>query len=108
MQICCDGTRITLSVYPSFLPSLPLVLFAPHRHTVLYCRYIDFQQAKEISRLEEEFQAEIWGTVEGGHDMDRLNNTVNLSSVDSFMTVYWDQSTAQTKLEKLSKQSKLI
>lgn len=71
-------------------------------------RYIDYQQAKEASRLEEEFQAEIWGTVEGGHDMDRLNNTVNLSSVDTFMTIYWDQQTLDRKLEKLSKETKLI
>jgi chaperone required for assembly of F1-ATPase len=106
----CKSVVMGLALlFRSTPPSFPLVLFAPHsRHPVLSCRYIDFEQAKEISRLEEEFQAEIWGTVEGGHDMDRLNNTVNLSSVDSFMTVYWDQSTAQTKLEKLSKQSKLI
>ena len=41
--------------------------------------------------MEEEFQAEIWGTVEGGHDLDRLNNRVNLSSVDTFMSLYWDE-----------------
>ena len=28
---------------------------------------------------------EIWGVVEGGHDMDRLNNAVSLSSTDTFM-----------------------
>ena len=28
---------------------------------------------------------EIWGLVEGGHDMDRLNNSVSLSSVRLFL-----------------------
>jgi hypothetical protein len=32
------------------------------------------------SRIEEEFQVEIWGVVEGGHDMDRLNHSVKLHS----------------------------
>ena len=35
------------------------------------CRELSLQQAKAASRLEEEFQVEIWGVVEGGHDMDR-------------------------------------
>jgi ATP synthase F1 complex assembly factor 2 len=42
------------------------------------------------SRLEEEFQVEIWGVVEGGHDMDRLNNAVRLSSVASFLSLQRD------------------
>jgi ATP synthase F1 complex assembly factor 2 len=37
-----------------------------------------------IYRLEEEFQLEVWGVVEGGHDMDRLNNSVNLSAVSIY------------------------
>jgi chaperone required for assembly of F1-ATPase len=85
------------------LPFLPFLLCM-----ICGCSYIDYQQAKEISRIEEEFQAEIWGTVEGGHDMDRLNNSVNLSSIDSFMTVYWDQKTLDAKLDKYSKEAKLI
>ena len=36
---------------------------------------------------------EIWGVVEGGHDMDRLNNSVCLSSVGTFMGLLWDQAT---------------
>lgn len=74
----------------------------------LLYRFIDYSQAKEMSRIEEEFQAEIWGTVEGGHDMDRLNNLVNLSSVDSFMTIYWDRATLENKLQKLSSELKQI
>jgi hypothetical protein len=42
-----------------------------------------------IFRLEEEFQLEVWGVVEGGHDMDRLNNSVNLSAVGTFMGLHW-------------------
>ncbi len=41
-------------------------------------------QVIAASRLEEEFQVEIWGVVEGGHDMDRLNNAVNLSAAGLF------------------------
>jgi ATP synthase mitochondrial F1 complex assembly factor 2 len=48
------------------------------------------------SRLEEEFQVEVWGVVEGGHDMDRLNNTVRLSSVGTFLSLY--RTPAQAKL----------
>ncbi len=50
-------------------------------------RYLNLEQIKQASRLEEEFQVEIWGVVEGGHDMDRLNNSVNLSSVSFFQTL---------------------
>lgn len=48
-------------------------------------RHASLEDAILCSRLEEEFQAENWGVVEGGHDMDRLNNRVNLSSVDVFI-----------------------
>lgn len=47
------------------------------------------------SRIEEEFQVEIWGVVEGGHDMDRLNNSVRLSSVGAFMSMYLDHEQIQ-------------
>ncbi len=51
-------------------------------------RGMSLEQAKQASRLEEEFQVEIWGVVEGGHDMDRLNNSVSLSSVAAFMAMH--------------------
>jgi hypothetical protein len=35
--------------------------------------------------VEEDFQTEIWGVVEGGHDMDILNNSVALAAVDTFL-----------------------
>ena len=37
-----------------------------------------------MSRLEEEFQCEIWGIVEGGHDLDRLHNKIRISSAYLF------------------------
>ena len=52
------------------------------------CRFINLEDIMAASRLEEEFQVEIWGVVEGGHDMDRLNNAVRLSSVGTFMSLY--------------------
>ncbi len=32
------------------------------------------------ARLEEEFQIEAWGLVEGGHDLDRANIRVRLAA----------------------------
>lgn len=53
-------------------------------------RYINLDEVRVASRLEEEFQVEIWGVVEGGHDMDRLNNQVSLSAAGLFMGLYLD------------------
>ncbi|KAF1331985.1 Atp synthase mitochondrial f1 complex assembly factor 2, partial [Globisporangium splendens] len=47
-------------------------------------RHITAKDAMDLSRLEEEFQIGRWGLVEGGHDLDRVNCAVNLSSA-SFM-----------------------
>ena len=52
-------------------------------------RHLTLEQAKSASRLEEEFQVEIWGVVEGGHDMDRLNNSISLASADTLLRCYW-------------------
>lgn len=54
-------------------------------------RQIPLEDMVIASRLEEEFQVEIWGVVEGGHDMDRLNNSVRLSSVATFMSLCYDE-----------------
>lgn len=51
----------------------------------------------EASRLEEEFQVEIWGVVEGGHDMDRLNNAVRLSSVGTYLSMLYTPTEIQSK-----------
>jgi len=50
---------------------------------------VSVAQAREAARLEEESQAEVWGVVEGGHDMDRLNLAVGLSSAHTFMDLLW-------------------
>ena len=48
----------------------------------LLTRGIDTKAAVEASRVEEEFQISNWGLVEGGHDYDRLNCSVQLHSSD--------------------------
>lgn len=50
--------------------------------------YISFTSLSD-SLFFQDFQTEIWGIVEGGHDMDILNNRISLSSVDTFLTSYW-------------------
>ena len=52
------------------------------------CRYLSLDQLKVASRLEEEFQVEIWGVVEGGHDMDRLNNSIALAAADALLRTH--------------------
>lgn len=39
---------------------------------------MDLDKAIVASRIEEEFQIEMWGLVEGGHDYDRLNNSIQI------------------------------
>jgi len=40
--------------------------------------FLTADAAVAASRVEEEFSVEQWGLVEGGHDMDRLNNDVQI------------------------------
>jgi len=40
--------------------------------------FLSADAAVVASRIEEEFQVEQWGLVEGGHDMDQLNNDVQI------------------------------
>jgi hypothetical protein len=42
-------------------------------------------KAEGACRLEEEYQIEQWGLVEGGHDMDIVAAKVNLASVGCFL-----------------------
>jgi ATP synthase F1 complex assembly factor 2 len=46
--------------------------------------FADVAQASEASRVEEEFQISCWGLVEGQHDYDRLNSSVQLHSASLF------------------------
>jgi ATP synthase mitochondrial F1 complex assembly factor 2 len=43
-------------------------------------RKVTLSEAIVVSRLEEELQCEVWGVVEGGHDIDRLHNKIRISS----------------------------
>lgn len=44
----------------------------------------DIPKAIEASRVEEEFQISNWGLVEGGHDYDRLNCSIQLQAAKLF------------------------
>lgn len=45
----------------------------------------------DLSRVEEEFQIGRWGLVEGGHDLDRVNCAVNLSSASFLLWLLQNQ-----------------
>jgi ATP synthase mitochondrial F1 complex assembly factor 2 len=47
----------------------------PHHHWTL-----NIVQALAAARVEEEFNIEHWGLVEGGHDYDRLNTSIQITS----------------------------
>jgi ATP synthase mitochondrial F1 complex assembly factor 2 len=46
--------------------------------------FVDLNKAVEASRVEEEFQISSWGLVEGGHDYDRVNCSIQLFSANLF------------------------
>ncbi len=52
-------------------------------------RLITTEQLIASSRIEEEFQLEIWGVVEGGHDMDRLNHAVSIHSTSALLNILY-------------------
>lgn len=51
----------------------------------LFKRHISPKEAIELARVEEEFQIGRWGLVEGGHDLDRVNIRVGVSSASLFL-----------------------
>mmetsp|Transcript_20891 Transcript_20891/g.30251 ORF Transcript_20891/g.30251 Transcript_20891/m.30251 type:complete len:181 (-) Transcript_20891:34-576(-) len=51
----------------------------------LVMQHIEPEQAAICARLEEEFNVEVWGLVEGGHDLDRLACAVQLAASSSLM-----------------------
>lgn len=57
----------------------------------LFKRHITAKDAMELSRLEEEFQIGRWGLVEGGHDLDRVNCAVNLSSASTMLWMFQNE-----------------
>lgn len=50
----------------------------------IVCPFPDMSKAFEACRVEEELQISMWGLVEGGHDYDRLNCSIQLQSADIF------------------------
>ncbi len=42
-------------------------------------------QAFDAARLEEEYNVERWGMIEGGHDMDRGNTTLTLTAASTLI-----------------------
>ncbi len=52
------------------------------------------KKAVMASRVEEEFQIENWGLVEGGHDYDRLNCSIQIHSAASLMQAISTTSTS--------------
>ncbi len=47
--------------------------------------HLDLTQALQAARLEEEFQIDRWGLVEGGHDVDQANAKVQLAAPSLFL-----------------------
>lgn len=47
--------------------------------------YLDLTQAFQVARLEEEFQINEWGLVEGGHDVDQANAKVRIAAPSLFL-----------------------
>ena len=53
-------------------------------------RKLSMEQALQAARLEEEFQIEGWGLVEGGHDLDQANARVRLTASTLFLRMLPD------------------
>ena len=49
---------------------------------MLYSNSLTPAQASTASRVEEEFNIDNWGLVEGGHDYDRLNSSIQLHAAE--------------------------
>ncbi|PIN07021.1 F1-ATP synthase assembly protein [Handroanthus impetiginosus] len=52
---------------------------------VMFRGRLDIEQAIELIRLEEDFQVDRWGLVEGGHDVDIADLRVQISSAAVFL-----------------------
>ena len=89
----CDGwtlaamQNITMEA-KSFLVGMGVVRGIEHRSGPFS---IHTEKAVMASRVEEEFQIESWGLVEGGHDYDRLNASIQIHAatvlIESIMLV---------------------
>ncbi|KAF0895161.1 hypothetical protein E2562_006862 [Oryza meyeriana var. granulata] len=50
---------------------------------------LGIEQAMELIRLEEDYQVDRWGLVEGGHDVDKADLKVQVSSAAVFLLLSW-------------------
>jgi ATP synthase F1 complex assembly factor 2 len=48
-------------------------------------RVITLDKAVEAGRVDEEYNIEMWGMVEGGHDVDRANVTVQAATASTLL-----------------------
>ncbi len=78
----CDGCRsqrFTLHWgWPSLCQSVIIAL-------AVYRRHLNIEGAFTASRLEEEYNIEAHGFVEGGHDLDRAYTRVQLAAGSTFL-----------------------
>ena len=51
---------------------------------------IDVEQAEMSARVEEDFQIDEWGLVEGGHDIDKADIAVRLAAPRALMSLLRD------------------
>ncbi|CAN0097096.1 unnamed protein product [Ectocarpus sp. 4 AP-2014] len=51
----------------------------------LLFRKTTVEKAFDAARLEEEYNVERWGMIEGGHDMDRANTTLTLTAASTLV-----------------------
>jgi len=68
----------------AMLESAGLSVGTPAGGTASTVPFADVAKASEASRVEEEFQISVWGMVEGQHDYDRLNCSIQLHSANLF------------------------
>ena len=48
-------------------------------------RFIDMDQAVAAARVDEEYNIDMWGLVEGGHDVDRANVSVQVATASTLL-----------------------
>ncbi|KAG7350786.1 ATP12 ATPase [Nitzschia inconspicua] len=68
----------------SFLVGFSMLDSQKTNHERQHFPFPSVEKAVEASRVEEEFQISNWGLVEGGHDYDRVNCSIQLNSAGLF------------------------
>ncbi|XP_062010257.1 uncharacterized protein LOC133726676 [Rosa rugosa] len=70
------------------LAAIDAIAGAAHSLTIalgLFCGKLQIEEAIELIRLEEDFQVDKWGLVEGGHDVDIADLKVQIASAAVFL-----------------------